>query len=108
MSGLHTDLEIEQEIKARLSSVSGGIALSEDSDSDDELDTAARAYPLAPGGLNTSPRHGLFAALAQLGKGNKLIAEASGLLLAVPDSDISLPSEASSAGQRCGCNFFVG
>lgn len=98
MSWVHTDLEVEQEIQARLLSVSGGIAFSEDSDTDDELDAAARAQVFASNGLNISQRHELDATLAQLGKGDKLIAEASGLLLAAPDSDISLPSEASSAG----------
>ena len=96
----HTDLQLEQEIASRLLSVSGGDESVLDSDSDDErgaADWAIQAQARADEDRQAiCVRQEVNATLAQLGKGNKLIAEATGLLVVDPDRATFSCSEASS------------
>ena len=86
---IHMELQLEQEIASRLLSVSGGDESVLDSDSDDErgaADWAIQAQARAEKHKQAiCIRQGVDVTLAQLGKGNKLIAEATGLLAVDPD-----------------------
>ncbi|KAK9843064.1 hypothetical protein WJX74_006452 [Apatococcus lobatus] len=87
---MYTDLQVEQEIELRLLSVSGATADLHDIDSDDDSGAASwsTTFKSRPtrGPHTRWSRPGVDATLAQLGKGNKLIAEATGLLLNAPEA----------------------